>query len=107
MKLRDIRRLNLVHYINQHRTIEEFASVTGTNPKHISQIKNDWRGMGDRIASRIEKALNLRQGAMDRLVTDTDIDPRLVSICMNLDEQEMDRLEAFASGLLASRPSQP
>lgn len=44
---------------------EDFAALTGMNPKHLSQIKTGRRNVGDITMGKIEEALGLPTGAWD------------------------------------------
>lgn len=62
-----IRRDNLLGLIAMFGdgTITAFADRTGTNAAHLSQIKNGVRNMGNRLARKIEVALDKPKGWMD------------------------------------------
>lgn len=64
MEIKHIRRRNLVALIGG-KTQREFAEETGMSDRHVSQLVNGFRQMGDVIARRIEEKLRLPRGWMD------------------------------------------
>jgi plasmid maintenance system antidote protein VapI len=63
--IRTIRRENLLAQIAQFSSQREFAEKAGLAPAHVSQMVTERRNMGDEVARRIEKNLNLADGHMD------------------------------------------
>ena len=70
MENKDIRRINLAALEAEYKTLENLSNKTGTNPQHLSQIKNKTRDMGKIVARRIEQALGKERGWMDIIHTD-------------------------------------
>lgn len=64
---KEIRRQNLLILEKEFRTLEALARKTETTAAHLSQVKNKFRGMGDKIARRIESALQKPSGWMDAM----------------------------------------
>lgn len=92
MDIKQIRRANfevlLAQYLGaapagEKRTLRSFATMTGMNEVHLSQIKNGHRDIGTRVARKLEKKMqpSLPDDWMDR--EHRDADPR------NLAEQEL------------------
>jgi hypothetical protein len=69
MQNKEIRRLNLLSLEREYGTLEAVAARTETVASHLSQIKNKTRGMGDKVARRIEASLARPQGWMDAIHT--------------------------------------
>ena len=67
MRNKEIRRANLMRLLTEFRSIEAFSEKTKMNPQHVSQLKNGSRGIGDKVAEKIEKALGLEDGYLDEL----------------------------------------
>ena len=65
MENKEVRRLALAALEKQYGTLEAVAEATGTNAAHLSQIKNRTRGMGDKVARRIEAKLGKGTGWLD------------------------------------------
>lgn len=65
MENKEIRRANLAALIESHGSIRALADKVGTAPNYLSEIKNRERDMGDRLARKIEAALELSAGWMD------------------------------------------
>lgn len=65
MENKEIRRANLAALIESHGSIRALADKVGTAPNYLSEIKNRERDMGDRLARKIEGALELPTGWMD------------------------------------------
>lgn len=65
MEASESRRANFKDLLAQHGTIEVLAEKTGSNPQHLSQIKNGTREMGRSVARRFEARLGLPSGWMD------------------------------------------
>lgn len=69
MDNKETRRQHLLLAIRDaDNSIEELASRTGTNPKHLSQLKNGTRKIGDKFRAKMEEALGLPIGAWDQPV---------------------------------------
>lgn len=51
-------------------SLEKMAAATDSNPKHLSQIKNRVRNIGNKTSERMEASLGLTQGAWDRPIED-------------------------------------
>lgn len=66
MENKQIRRQNLLALESQFGTLEMLAEETDTVAGHLSQIKNNTRKMGDKVARRIEDKLDKERGWMDR-----------------------------------------
>lgn len=72
MDIADIRKENLLSLMKDYKTQAEFAEVVDTDPAYISQLKKGRKStgeritMGDELARKIEVALKLPYGAMDR-----------------------------------------
>jgi DNA-binding transcriptional regulator YdaS (Cro superfamily) len=65
VNIRTIRKENLLAQIARFGTQRAFAEQAGLAPAHVSQMVTDRRQMGDEVARRIEKNLNLTEGYMD------------------------------------------
>lgn len=73
MENKDIRRANLASLLNDHlinysgSTKAEFALLCGMVPAQLSQLlgEKSFRNIGDKMARKIESALNLPNGWMD------------------------------------------
>ncbi len=65
MNVKDVRRQHLATAIDKFGSIEALADATGTNPKHLSQLRNGHRNIGDRFARKLEAALSLAPNAWD------------------------------------------
>ncbi|HEX8106731.1 MAG TPA: helix-turn-helix transcriptional regulator [Kofleriaceae bacterium] len=65
MENKEVRRLRLLELAKQYGTLKALAEETGTDPAHLSQIKNSTRDMGEDVARRIEQALKKPAGWMD------------------------------------------
>lgn len=65
VNIRTIRKDNLLVQIARFGTQRAFAEQAGLAPAHVSQMVTDRRQMGDEVARRIEKNLNLPDGHMD------------------------------------------
>ncbi|WP_020208257.1 LexA family transcriptional regulator [Gilvimarinus chinensis] len=66
MDIKEIRRQHLLRSISQFGSIEALADRTGANSKHVSQLKNGTRNIGDRFARKMEAALGLSVGDWDK-----------------------------------------
>ena len=66
MDNKERRRQHLLIAITRAGSIEELAASTEANPKHLSQLKNGTRGIGDKFARKMESKLGLRPGAWDQ-----------------------------------------
>ena len=69
------RRGALVALIKTYGSIRALADKTGTDPAHLSQIKNGVREMGEAVARRIENALHLGHGTLDLGLWKPDDEP--------------------------------
>ncbi|WP_316365545.1 helix-turn-helix transcriptional regulator [Candidatus Thiodiazotropha sp. CDECU1] len=65
VNIRTIRKENLLAQIARFGSQRAFADKAGLAPAHVSQLVTDRRNMGDEVARRIEKNLNLTDGYMD------------------------------------------
>jgi transcriptional regulator with XRE-family HTH domain len=65
MDIKQIRCGNLKLLLQTFKTQAEFAQAAGMVDRHVSQIVNGFRDMGDKVARRIEAKLNLPHGWMD------------------------------------------
>jgi plasmid maintenance system antidote protein VapI len=65
VNIRTIRKDNLLAQIARFGTQRAFAEEAGLAPAHVSQMVTERRQMGDEVARRIEKNLNLTDGYMD------------------------------------------
>lgn len=73
MDNKETRRQHLLLAISDAgNSIEELASRTGTNPKHLSQLKNGTRKIGDKFRAKMEEALGLPIGAWDQPIAVVD-----------------------------------
>lgn len=65
----EIRRRNLIREVARLNppTLERLAELTESPAGYYSQVKHEHRNMGDAVARRIEKALELPYGYMDVL----------------------------------------
>lgn len=62
-----IRRKNLLDLEREFGTLAALAEATGSADRHLSQMKNGTRGMGDRVARRFEARLGKPRGWMDEV----------------------------------------
>ncbi|MBT2972157.1 MAG: hypothetical protein B6D72_05045 [gamma proteobacterium symbiont of Ctena orbiculata] len=65
VNIRTIRKANLLAQIARFGSQRAFAEEAGLVPAHVSQMVTERRNMGDEVARRIEKNLNLADGYMD------------------------------------------
>ncbi|MES9991576.1 MAG: helix-turn-helix transcriptional regulator [Candidatus Thiodiazotropha sp.] len=65
VNIRTIRKANLLHQIARFDSQRAFADKAGLVPAHVSQMVTNRRKMGDEVARRIEKNLDLADGHMD------------------------------------------
>jgi plasmid maintenance system antidote protein VapI len=65
VNIRTIRKSNLLAQIDRFDTQRAFAEQAGLAPAHVSQLVTERRNMGDEVARRIEKNLDLAEGYMD------------------------------------------
>lgn len=65
VNIRTIRKSNLLTQIDRFGSQRAFADQAGLAPAHVSQMVTDRRNMGDEVARRIEKNLDLAEGYMD------------------------------------------
>ncbi|MGD8911445.1 MAG: hypothetical protein PVJ68_01710 [Candidatus Thiodiazotropha sp.] len=65
VNIRTIRKDNLLTQIARFGSQRAFAEQAGLAPAHVSQMVTDRRQMGDEVARRIERNLNLADGHMD------------------------------------------
>ncbi len=63
--IRTIRKENLLAQIARFGSQRAFAQRAGLAPAHVSQMVTERRNMGDEVARRIERNLNLADGHMD------------------------------------------
>lgn len=71
----------------------DFAEALEIGPAHFSQMKMGVRGIGDDVADRIERALGLAPGAMDRAPDDaSEARRRMLDLFDQLDEAGRRRL---------------
>lgn len=66
MNIKEIRKNNLLRLIRDFKTQESFADAVELDPRYISQLVRGNRNIGDRTAAKVEQALQLPAGAMDR-----------------------------------------
>jgi DNA-binding transcriptional regulator YdaS (Cro superfamily) len=65
VNIRTIRKSNLLAQIERFGSQRAFAEQAGLAPAHVSQMVTERRNMGDEVARRIEKNLDLAEGYMD------------------------------------------
>lgn len=65
MTAADNRKANLVKLAERFGTLDKLAAETGSSDRHLSQMKNGVRKMGDKVARRFEEKLGLPPGWMD------------------------------------------
>lgn len=67
MSVHEFRKTNLERLIKDYGDgiIERFAALADQNPSYLSQIRTGNRGMGNRVARRIETTLGLPDAWMD------------------------------------------
>jgi plasmid maintenance system antidote protein VapI len=65
INIRTIRKSNLLAQIDRFDSQRAFAEQAGLAPAHVSQMVTERRNMGDEVARRIEKNLDLAEGYMD------------------------------------------
>ena len=73
MDNKERRRQYLLRAIARAGSIEDLAAQTETNPKHLSQLKNGTRGIGDKFCRKMEEKLGLKRGAWDQTLADEDV----------------------------------
>lgn len=80
MDVKEIRAANLKRYIRDlaGNNQRQFADAYGLNAAHVSQMCTRHRDIGDKIARKIEVALRLGHGAMDRLPDGLSVDAEQV-----------------------------
>lgn len=61
-----IRIENILYIRSMYSTDAEFAEAAGLAPSFFGQIKRGERNVGEKLARKIEDALGLRVGALDR-----------------------------------------
>ena len=66
MDLREIRRINLTAITSPYKKKVDCANDLEMDPSHLSQILNDHRGMGERVARKIEITAGLEPMSLDR-----------------------------------------
>lgn len=66
MNVKDIRYQNLINLLKGYKSKKEFAEKCDLSPGHVSQLANRTRETGDKVAQKIELALSLQKGWMDR-----------------------------------------
>lgn len=86
MTSKEFRHGHLLSIIKKYGSIERLAAATGMNPQHLSQLKNKTRGIGDKTARKIESALGMPEGAMDRPPADADVNDELIYLFSAVDE---------------------
>jgi len=66
-EVKEIRRARMLLLAAEMGSLEALAERTGTSARHLSQIKNRWkgRGMGNAVARRFETRLQKSLGWMD------------------------------------------
>lgn len=64
--IREIRRQHLMRLLDGYPTQRKFAEAVGLAPAHISQMVTATREIGNTVARRIEQALGLALGSLDR-----------------------------------------
>ena len=70
-KIAKIRRNNLRTLIVEHGSIASFAAKSGANPTYLSNVLSGkpasmgGRNMGEKVARKIEKAMNYPEGTLD------------------------------------------
>ncbi|MES9969046.1 MAG: helix-turn-helix transcriptional regulator [Candidatus Thiodiazotropha sp.] len=65
VNIRTIRKSNLLAQIDRFGSQRAFAERADLAPAHVSQLVTERRNMGDEVARRIERNLNLEEGHMD------------------------------------------
>jgi plasmid maintenance system antidote protein VapI len=65
VNIRTIRKKNLLAQIARRGSQRAFAEKAGLAPAHVSQLATERRNMGDEVARRIERNLDLADGYMD------------------------------------------
>ena len=69
MDVKSNRKVNILNQLAIYRaqgwTDKKFATHCGIEPAHLSQMKSGVRNVGDEVARRIEKALDLEYGYLD------------------------------------------
>jgi len=68
MNIREIRRQNLAQLIKVHAegSQRRFSELVGKPPSLISQMINDTRGMGEKVAREIESSLPIDKYSLDK-----------------------------------------
>jgi SOS-response transcriptional repressor LexA len=74
MDAKTIRRMNLTHLERQWRSLAALERQTNgeVTASYLSQVKNGYREMGDRVARRLEEGTNQPMGWMDHLHHELD-----------------------------------
>ena len=71
MDIKATRKANLAHLVQKEDTAADFARKVGVDAKQVSHILTGFRNMGHEIARRIEGALDMPKGLMDRPIEDS------------------------------------
>lgn len=98
--------MNLVLRIRELRkarglTIAQLAAMINVSVPHMSEVERGKKNLNNHLMTRIAAALNVRP---QDLIAENDEITRLNSILGNLSPQDIDRVEAFALGLLETAP---
>lgn len=73
----------------KHGTLESVGELTGTPAAYLSQIKNETRNMGAKVARRIEAKLKLGHGWMDTTNHDGAVQKPLASVALISDFEKL------------------
>lgn len=67
MNIKQIRHAHFMLVLNEKfgGKLEAMAAATNSNPKHLSQIKNTTRNIGDKLSEKLERELGLPPGSWD------------------------------------------
>jgi len=67
MNIKQIRHAHFMLVLNERfgGKLEAMAAATNSNPKHLSQIKNTTRNIGDKLSEKLERELGLAPGSWD------------------------------------------
>lgn len=89
LELQKHRRANLKRLVADYPTQREFGEAAGLSVAQISHILTEVRGMGEEVARRIEGALGLPLGWMDRADPDREPAPDTLPAALPADQAKL------------------
>ena len=91
MTAKSFRHAHLLRVLEQFGTAEALAEELGVTAGYISHLKMGRKGIGDKMARKIEIAANLPAGAMDRPPPGEDLERELRLLLGSATDQEAAR----------------